>query len=67
MANHLAKGVEYMRAIARRGGVASGEARQGKKVARLLQLPEIPALKEPNRSGGSHMNDWQCPACRRVQ
>jgi len=55
MANHRPKGAEYMRAIGRRGGVASGEVRRYKRIAKMLELPEIPALKEPNRSGGSHL------------
>ena len=44
----------------------SGETRHRKKVARMLGMPEIPAelAKQPNRSGGSHENDWRCATCR---
>ena len=45
MANHRAKGVEYIRAIGRRGGVVSGEGRRYKMVAKALEMPEIPALR----------------------
>jgi hypothetical protein len=65
MANHRAKGEEFMRRIASRGGVASGVTRHKKKVAKLLGIPAVPAelLKWPKRSGGSHDNDWRCPSC----
>ena len=55
-----------MRALARLGGVASGETRRRKKVAKILELPKMPAemLRRPNRSGGSHESDWRCPGCR---
>ena len=55
-----------MRKLASVGGVASGEARRRKKVARMLGMPEIPSelAKRPNRSGGSHDGDWRCAKCR---
>jgi hypothetical protein len=48
-----------MRRIARLGGLASGETRHKKKVAKVLEIPPAPAemLKRPNRSGGSHDKD----------
>jgi len=54
-----------MRKIAARGGLASGETRRKKKVARLLGIPAVPdeMLKRPKRSGGSHEYDWRCPHC----
>ena len=54
-----------MRKLARVGGVASGEARRRKKVAKMLGIADIPAelAKQPNRSGGSHDSDWRCATC----
>ena len=54
-----------MRKLASRGGKASGKARRWKKVAKTLELPEVPVelAKRPNLSGGSHDNDWLCPGC----
>jgi ribosomal protein L37AE/L43A len=68
MANHRAKGEEYMRKIARLGGLKSGETRHRKKVAKLLGIPPVPAelVKREKRSGGSHHNDWPCPYCGHV-
>jgi len=39
-----------MRALGARGGVASGETRRRKKVAKILELTEVPAkmIKRPN-------------------
>ena len=66
MANHRAKGAEYMRELAARGGKASGVARKQKKVAKILGILEIPAelAKRPSYSGGWHGYDWRCPQCR---
>jgi len=59
MANFKPKGVEYMRSMAPRGGMASGETRHRKKVEKMLGLDPVPAelLKRPNHAGGSHQND----------
>jgi hypothetical protein len=68
MANHCAKGEEYMRKIAWRGGLKSGKTRRRKKIAKFLGLPPVAAemLKREKRSGGSHDNDWPCPYCGHV-
>jgi hypothetical protein len=57
-----------MRELAPRGGRASAETRRKNKAAKILGLPPVPAelLTRPNRSGGSHDNDWRCPYCRHV-
>jgi hypothetical protein len=68
MANFRLKGVEYMRSMATRGGMASGETRRRKKVAKMLGLDPVPAelLKRPSHAGGSHEDDWPCPYCHHV-
>jgi hypothetical protein len=67
-----------MRALARRGGEKSGEARRLKKAAKILAgeyatkhgIDLDPAVLDarpvnaPNRSGGGHDSDWRCPHCR---
>ena len=68
MANFRLKRADYMRGIARRGGLASGVTRHKKKVAKILGMDPLGALpmEEPNRSGGDHDSDWRCvnPDCR---
>jgi hypothetical protein len=77
MPNPRPKGVEYMRALGRRGGLKSGETRRIKRAMRILarcaeqrgtpipeELPSEPKTKRRNRSGGSHDSDWRCPRCR---
>jgi hypothetical protein len=68
MANYRPKGKEYMRCLAPKGGLASGETRQKNiMVARMLGIPPVPAelTKRPKLAGGSHKYDWRCPYCRR--
>ena len=54
--------------IASRGGLKSGKTRRQNKVARMLEMPTVPAdLKtRPKLAGGSHDYDWRCPYCRRM-
>ena len=64
-----------MRALARR----RAEKRHKKTIEKILigqyandrgidlaGPPDVPAVKRPNLSGGSHDTDWPCPYCRHV-
>src|SRR5579872_2015794 len=67
MSNYRPKGKEFMRGIAKLGGVASGVTRHKQKVAKDLGMEPVPVLPaEPNPSGCSHDSDWRCvnPECR---
>jgi len=67
VANYRAKGAEFMRNLARTGGLKSGETRRRLRELKELTKSEerIPAAmlkaKRPSPSGGSHVNDWRCP------
>jgi hypothetical protein len=77
MPNYCPKGTDYMKDLARRGGLKSGETRRYNRDMRriagqsaLIQAPDVVSalieagvLGRENRSGGSHDTDWRCPAC----
>jgi hypothetical protein len=82
MANNLAKGVERMRELGRRGGLKSGERRRRNaftlRIASYISVWEatgqrftgeevIEAMRPPDLSSGDRDTDWRCPRCHRFK